>query len=177
MQTSLLRRAAACLALVAAMALAGCAGSPSASPSAASNDGSSDALTQMIDDGIAQAQSDFQKEVLTRAKETGTISEADWKEANNRYKACLSEQGIQAEIVYQGSKVQVQAVQSGKDTPESREASQKADLACYQKTSAFINEIYAYLNDDGSGNGMDGDTAQRAVLKCLIDRQASVPRR
>lgn len=171
MLTSALRRALAGLALVSVLALAGCSSTPPEPRPSNSGSNGSETLTQMIDTGLANAQSDFQEEVLTEAKKTGQISEADWKEANNRYKTCLTEQGFQVEIIYRGSTVQIQGEVDGKQTPADREARQKADLSCYQKTAAHINEIYAYLNDDGSGNGLDGDTVQRAVLACLIDRE------
>ncbi|MFB9748107.1 hypothetical protein [Leifsonia shinshuensis] len=126
-------------------------------------------LDSLISDGLRQAKSEFQKEVLTKARETGSISEADWKEANNRYKACLDEQGYAADLLYDGSKVLMAFDADSNESEAAKKTRQAADLACYQKTSAFINEVYAYLN--GGSDRPDADAVQRAVLACLIDRK------
>lgn len=111
--------------------------------------------------------------MLTQAKESGQISEADWKEANNRYKTCLSENGHKVELVYEGSRVLIMEEgspgMSAQDMQASGQERSKDDLECYGKTSAFINEVYTYLN--GGSDKPDGDTTQRAVLTCLIDRK------
>lgn len=172
MPKSFLRRGLVALAVVSGLALAGCA--PSATtqePVPPSTSSSSDALNQLIEDGLAEAGSDFQKEVLTKAKQSGEISEADWKEANNRYKSCMADQGYEVELVFQGSKVQtIRDAEEGEtgdaDNSVNRKR-QQVDIECYAKTSAFINEVYDYINGTGS---MDGDQIQRAVFKCLVDR-------
>jgi len=174
-------RSLATLAFAAAVLLTGCtAGSPSAAeppagPSAGSTDGgggagSSDMLDQMIADGLANAKSDFQREVLTQAQETGTISEADWKEAHSQEKKCLADQGYTVEMIYEGTKVLTQSEIDENESSADAEKRKQASMECYEKTSSFINEIYSYLNGDGEA-GMDGDTVQRAVLACLIERE------
>lgn len=167
-----LMRGLAAVAVVGGLAFAGCAPSDSSqeqpSPSTSS---SSDALSQMIEEGLAEAESDFQREVLTKAKRSGEVSEADWKEANNRYKTCLADQGYDVELIFQGSKVQTirdaEEGEAGDANNADTQKRQQVDIECYAKTSAFINEIYDYINGTG---GMDGDQVQRAVLQCLLDR-------
>lgn len=167
-----LMRGLIALTVVGGLALAGCAASTNdqeAPPPSSST--SSDALEQLIEDGLAEAESDFQKEVLTKAKQSGEISEADWKEANNRYKSCLADQGYEVELVFQGSKVQTirdaEEGETGDPNNPNTQKRQRIDIECYAKTSAFINEVYDYINGNG---GMDGDQMQRAVLQCLLDR-------
>lgn len=165
----------AALTLLGGLLLAGCSSSPGAEEaSTRTTPDDSDVLSEMIDRGLAESQSEFQTEVLTRAKSDGEISEADWKEANNRFKSCLSEQGYEVELLFQGSKVLTTAVvepddMGGRGDPDDPETKrqQEATGECYSKTSAHINEIYSYINGDG---GFDGDQMQRAVLECLIDR-------
>lgn len=165
-------------ALAAAMMLTGCApGTGNATdmtggaPNSAEGSVPSDTLEQMIADGLANAKSDFQREVLTKAKTTGEISEADWKEANNQNKECLAAKGFNVEILYEGTKVLVQHEINESETQAQAEEWNQATQTCYEKTSSFINEIYSYLAGDENGQGFDGDTAQRAVLACLIERK------
>lgn len=165
----------AALCVASALTLTGCTTTPvppSTEPSAVSPgaDGGTGALDKLIQDGLANAKSDFQKEVLKTAKDTGKISEADWKEANNRFKECLAAKGYQVELVFQGSKVLTQTVADDGDRSEAdKQADAEASQECYEKTSAFINEVYALLAGGGQDKP-DGDTTQRAVLACLIDR-------
>ncbi|MCX4471354.1 hypothetical protein OOK41_13725 [Micromonospora sp. NBC_01655] len=165
----------AALCVTSALALTGCSTAPetpAAEPSVAapSDGGGAGAVDKLIRDGLANAKSDFQKEVLTTAKDTGKISEADWKEANNRFKDCLAAKGYQIELIFQGSKVLTQTVAGSGDRSEAdKQADAKASQECYEKTSAFINEVYALLAGGGQEKP-DGDATQRAVLACLIDR-------
>ncbi len=164
------------LALAFAVILTGCAtadpdpGITGGAPAAES----SGTLDQLIADGLANAKSDFQRQVLEKAQETGQISEADWKEANNQHKECMAAKGYTIEIIYQGSRALVQGEADNTGSVDEQKAagerSQQANTECYEKTAAFINEIYAYLNGGQESGGMDGDTVQRAVLACLIDR-------
>lgn len=165
----------ATLALIGGLVVAGCAASPvqGGTPAQTTPD-ESDTLNEMIDRGLAESKSEFQTEVLTQAKSDGEISEANWKEANNLYKSCLSEQGYEVELIFQGSKVLTSGVADADDPGDpgnpddpATKQRQQVDVECYSKTSAHINEIYDYLNGNG---GMDGDQVQRAVLQCLLDR-------
>jgi hypothetical protein len=51
----------------------------------------------LIKEQLAQGGlSDFETEVLTRARERGTISQADYEAAHHRYKECMAQSGITA---------------------------------------------------------------------------------
>ncbi|MDJ1370252.1 hypothetical protein C7K25_02495 [Gulosibacter molinativorax] len=179
MKTHYRRRFATILALAGALLITGCA-STETDPAPASPDanvidgGNTSTLDLLISDGLANAQSDFQREVLQEARESGQISEDDWKEANNQYKACLVAKGYEVEVIYNGTDVLIQGEAETEGTVDEQKAAgelrQQADRECYEKTSAFINEIYSYLNGGQQAGGLDGDTVQRAVLACLIDR-------
>lgn len=145
--------------------LSGCAGD-----SEVRVDESENTLQALIDDGLANAKSDFQKEVLNKAQKSGEISEADWKEANEQYKSCLIDAGQDVELVYEGSQVLVKGEVNEGGEPGDDEAQQREheeDAECYEKTSMYINEIYAYLNDDGSEQ--NHEEVERAVYDCLIE--------
>lgn len=167
-----LRAAGAAALLALTLAFTGC--SPAAepnSPAPPTQTEKSDALTQLIEDGLAQAESEFQKEVLTKAKETGQISEADWKEANNRFKECMADLGRDVEIVYEGSRALVMEATDTLDKKEMENGAaqrQQDNAACHKKTSGFINEVYEYINGNSAGSA---DDMQRAVLNCLIERE------
>lgn len=127
----------------------------------------SDTLTQMIDEGLANAQSDFQRKVLEKAKKTGKISEADWKEANNQNKECMASLGYDIEITYEGSKVlMLMEAEGGEDDPANEKRRQDS-IECGDKTSAYINEIYSYL----VGDQPDGDEQLRAIFNCIIENE------
>lgn len=133
-------------------------------------DKSTNALQELIDDGLANAKSDFQKEVLNQAQKSGEISEADWKEANEQYKSCLIAAGQDVELVYEGAQVHVrgEAKEGGDPTDEkAQQQEREQDIECYEKTSMYINEIYAYLNGDGSEH--DSEEIERSVYDCLIE--------
>ncbi len=163
------------LAATLALTFTGCSSAPEldtpAPPTQTEQSGQSDALTQLIEDGLAQAESDFQVDVLTKAKETGQISEADWKEANNRFKECMADLGRDVEIVYEGSRALVmeEADTLNKDDMQGTSADRNQDtIQCQKKTNGFINEIYEYINGNSAGSA---DDVQRAVLTCLIERE------
>lgn len=165
----------ALLAATLALTFTGCSSTPEvktpAPPTQSEQSGQSDALTQLIEEGLAQAGSDFQVEVLTKAKETGQISEADWKEANNRFKECMADLGRDVEIVYEGSRALVmeEAGTLNEDDMEGSAADRNQDtVQCQKKTNGFINEIYEYINGNSAGSS---DDVQRAVLNCLIERE------
>lgn len=163
------------LAATLALTFTGCSSTPKADtpaqPSQTEQSGQSDALTQLIENGLAQAGSEFQIEVLTKAKESGQISEADWKEANNRFKECMADLGRDVEIVYEGSRALVmeEANTLNKNEMEGSAADRNQDtVQCQKKTNGFINEIYEYINGNSAGSA---DDVQRAVLSCLIERE------
>lgn len=145
--------------------LSGCA-----EDSEARVDESENTLQALIDDGLANAKSDFQKEVLSKAQESGEISEADWKEANEQYESCLIDAGQNVELVYEGSQVLVKGEVNEGGEPgddETRQREREENAKCYEKTSMYINEIYAYLNDGGTEQ--DHEEVERAVYECLIE--------
>lgn len=132
----------------------------------------SPSVDRLIEEGLANAKSDFQREVLTKVRDSGSLSEADWKEANTQRAQCLQDKGFAVEIIYDGADVLLQADVPAEDVgPSGAEDSglSSADQECYEKTSAFINEIYSSLN--GGAQSVDSDGVQRAVLQCLIDRE------
>lgn len=154
--------------LVSMLGVSGCAttGTSSETGTAAGTSGQV-TLEQIIADGLSDAKSDFQKEVLTKVQETGTISEADWKEANSMQAACMTEKGYPTEVIYEGTKV-ILKTEAAPGAGEAESEAERADtIECYDKTSAYINEAYAYIN--GGPNQVDPDAVQRAVLQCLID--------
>lgn len=150
--------------LTSAVFLGGCSAQPTAP-----NDNTSDALQEMIADGLANAPSDFQQEVLAEAQKSGEISEASWKEANEQYQSCLTDLGRNVELVYVGAQVQIRGeVEADEAIDEaSRQKEREEDTACYEKTSMYINEIYAYLHDDSAEE--ENDQLERAVYACLIE--------
>ncbi|PPG33176.1 hypothetical protein C5B97_00700 [Pseudoclavibacter sp. RFBB5] len=158
------------VALLAAVALTGCAQADT-SDEGMTQTGGSLTLEQLLDEGLANSKSDFQTEVLTAARESGEISEADWKEGNNLRLQCLQEKGFDAELLYEGAEVYLQTdADPGAASPDEGDSElQAADLDCYEKTSAFINEAYSLIN--GGQSSVDPDEMQRAVLQCLIDRE------
>lgn len=163
------------LAVTLALTFTGCSSAPETStpapPAQTETSGQSDALAQLIEEGLAQAESDFQREVLTEAKETGQISEADWKEANNRFKECMADLGRDVEIIYEGSRALVMEEADGPDKQamENNAAERNQEnMQCHKKTSGFINEVYEYINGNSGGSV---DDVQRAVLNCLIERE------
>lgn len=131
-------------------------------------------LESLIADGLREAGSDFQRELLEQVRKTGELSEADWKEANNRYVACMAEHGRTIELVYQGATVleREQADQGGLTDHEAAQDERiKTEQECMMKTKAFINEVYAYLHGETNpGNSVDGETVERKILACLIER-------
>lgn len=171
MRTNRTRTCAVVLGAVMAFALGGCA-SPAEPVSSSVAEGSV-TLEQIIDDGLAAAGSDFQTEVLTRAQETGAVSEEDWKEANNKFKDCMVDKGYEIELIYDGANVTTQTVadvgSGGEEQQADAEKRRADDQECYEKTSAFINEAYSLLN--GGSVSVSADEMQRAVLQCLIDRE------
>ena len=132
--------------------------------------GETDVLDMLIEDGLANAKSDFQREVIAEAKKSGVISEADWKEANNRYVECLTLKGHKVELIYEGTKVLTVEETSERESEQERQRRRRSDHECYEKTSAFINDIYTHLNG-GPGSEKSGDEVLRAVFACLIDRE------
>ncbi|UBH05876.1 hypothetical protein K8P10_001387 [Leucobacter sp. Psy1] len=149
-------------AVLTALLLAGCTSGSPEEPAPEEPE----TLAQMIEEGLANAQSDFQREVLEKAKETGEISEADWKEANNQKKECMAAMGYEMDVVYEGSKV---LWIMDLDEAEDEEAQKKRDrdtIDCSEKTSAYIDEIYSFLAGDQPG--ADGSDPLRAVFDCLV---------
>lgn len=133
-------------------------------------DVSTDTLKELIDDGLANAKSDFQKQVLKKVQEKGELGEADWKEANEQCKACLIAAGQSVELVYEGTQILIKGEVNEGSEPGNEEAQQREreqDTECYEKTSMYINEIYAYLNDEGSAQ--NHEEVERAVYDCLIE--------
>lgn len=164
---------AASLSLVLAAVLGGCSTNTSSSAEEDSTAQTSDSVSELIEDGLANAQSEFQREVLEKAQKSGTISEADWKEANNQFLDCMIDKGHDMELVYEGSQVMVRGEAGANEAPGGDEAEQTArqeDFSdCSAKTSDYINEIYSYLNSDGSTQ--DPEEIERAVYDCLIESE------
>lgn len=137
-------------------------------------DPASGTLEALIADGLREAGSDFQRELLQQVRDTGELSEADWKEANSRYVACMAEHGRTIELVYQGATV-LEREQADQGSLTNHEATQderiKTEQECMMKTKAFINEVYAYLHGEANpGDSADGETVERKILACLIER-------
>ncbi|WP_029088612.1 hypothetical protein [Brevibacterium album] len=142
---------------------------PAAPQEQPAGSGADDTLAQLIDKGLEQVQSDFQREVLQKAKETGEVSEADWKEANNRLAQCAKDGGLEIELMYQGAEVQYISPAGTDSTEETRAKENELILECEMKTNAFIKDAYAYLN--GSQGPGEDYALERAVLACLIDKE------
>jgi hypothetical protein len=72
----------------------GCSG-----PLAAGSDSKlATSFAALIDEQLANADlSEFEHEVLTRAQERGTISQADYEAAHDRYRECMARSGVIAE--------------------------------------------------------------------------------
>ncbi len=167
MPNYLVRGSTICAALLCSLFLIGCSTLP-AHPSGSTEDDSG-VLGKMLDDGLANAPSEFQQEVLMKFKKSGVLGESEWKEANNRRKNCFIEKGYAAEVVYVGSNAQMRVEVEGVETPAEQERRRQVDVDCYQQTSAYINEIYDYLN--GGSHRYEGDAVERAVFECLVKRE------
>lgn len=99
------------LALAVSLALTGCAGSPDTdgttgtAPSGNTNTNgggtnvADSPFTPVIQEYLDMATTDFEREALTRALETGKVSEADYKEAVNLFLQCMNGKGIKTEAV------------------------------------------------------------------------------
>ncbi|KAB1638839.1 hypothetical protein [Pseudoclavibacter terrae] len=167
------RRAAmlVCAGVAVTLGLLGCSGTDQGGVTGGEVAGSM--LGQIISDGLTNAKSETQREVLAKAQETGVISESDWKEANARYAECMNDKGYNAEIVYEGADAFLQteeAAGQGDDQGAAPDGAVQEDgHECYDKTSAFINEAYSLIN--GGQSAVSPEEMQRAVLQCLIDRE------
>ncbi len=131
-----------------------------------------DSLNKLIDSVRNDVKSDFQKKILDKAKQTGEITESDWKEANNKFVTCMAELGASVQLQFDGARVQyLRDAETGTKRDDEAAKQKRADqhLECYSKTSMGINEVYQYLNESSAST--DGDEIQRAVLKCLIERK------
>lgn len=141
----------------------GTQGSTTASGSAGSS-----SIDALIEEGLAADIDDVQRQILSTAQKTGEVSEADWKEANNRYVQCMSERGHSYQVSYQGTEV-VFTRESASGGNGQEDVAEKNDaLECGTLTNTYVNGLYQYLY--GSDPVQNSQDMERAVLACLIDK-------
>jgi len=112
---------------------------------------------------------DFEREVYTRAKETGQISQADYDEAYSRFTACMAEGG--EPITLQKLKNGVYRIKTTPlDPGESLEQAMDVVSACQKTTTGFIPELFQIqqVNPDLLGDSFE------AEYRCL-ERSGLIP--
>jgi hypothetical protein len=109
---------------------------------------------------------DFQRDILLRARQTGAVSEADWKEANNLTVACLQERGFPTEVSYEGAETIFQTFPDPQQTDEQR-AQMRAAITDCSKLSVQVNSLYRYIYGDPANQ--DPNHVPRAIYDCLIE--------
>ncbi|MDR3108054.1 MAG: hypothetical protein LBU05_07700 [Bifidobacteriaceae bacterium] len=162
--------------LLAGALTAGAAACSGSAPGAAAGSGgpaatgwNADAyLDGIANDGINDPNVDgTQKGILERFLQDRTISEANWKEANNRYVDCMAGKGYTVEVQYLGEKTQtIRDAETAADEAELQQ-DRTADLECGVKASLFVNQLYAELNRPGGP--MDPLASDRSIHQCYIE--------
>jgi len=109
--------------------------------------------------------------ILNQAKLTGAISEADWKEVNQRTAECLQEKsGYPTTVVYEGANAYLQQNQ-GTELPsgDTDRQIERDTIACVDQFSGAVNTVYRYLY--GGPMYRDPEFVPRAIYDCLKDKE------
>jgi hypothetical protein len=163
-----IRAAAAAGMLCLSLLSAGCSSGPS--PSGAGSPGPSldSAVVEVISDGLATNLDDFSAQVLRQALETGQISEADWKQVNTNWIACVRGLGAEATIFYEGTRTTYQvAPPKGIGLGESAgvEFSEAVRQTCDLPINLYVNGAYDLLYRESWKS--DPRQVDERVIACL----------
>ena len=106
--------------------------------------------------------------ILEQAKQTGAISEADWKEVNEQSVQCIREKtGYEdVSVIYHKAGTVIQ-ITMGADLPteEQNEQRVQAQIDCSREYAGAVNAVYLYLY--GGPMYRDQEFVPRAVYACL----------
>lgn len=96
----------------------------------------------LIEEQLANSElSDFETEVLTRARERGTISQADYETAHERYKECMAQSGVTADERRFPNGV-IHSTPGSPNAEFTVERLADIDFGCAVGTLAVIDELY-----------------------------------
>ncbi|MDR1449118.1 MAG: hypothetical protein LBI84_02745 [Propionibacteriaceae bacterium] len=161
--------------MAAVSALTGC--SQLSSPASVTESTADPIAVSHIDDILASADAsgmdDFQRAVIEQARETGKISEENWKQANYNMLECVSAAApdMVCQVTYDGARVDNEC-----HFPNSSEMTE-GDLKnwsliirdCQMRHAGDVNSLYAYLY--GGPEQRDPEYLPRQIWQCLLDRQ------
>ncbi|MDQ4501621.1 hypothetical protein [Sinomonas sp. ASV322] len=157
---------AAC-ALIATIALAGCAADQPHSEAGSKIAGS---FAELLDLKLAQPNlNDFEREVYRRAKEKGRIAQADYDEAYSRYSACMSERGEPVALKKLPNGLYYEKAAPLKPG-QSLEQAMDIVSACQKITTGYLPEMFAFQQ----GNPELLRDPDEAAYRCL-ERSGLVP--
>ena len=109
--------------------------------------------------------------VLEKAKRTGTVTEADWKELHELEGRCFQEKtGYPTTVIFDGIRAYLQSIRgTALPTEEEDEEARLASLECYEKYASAVDNVYGYLY--GGPMNRDVELAPRAIYACLKDEK------
>lgn len=137
MKTILLRAALAITCSAALTAAAGCTSTEQPGGKLAST------YVALIDEELASGTlTDFEKDVLTRAKERGAISQSDYEAAHTRYKECMASKGIIAQETRYPNGI-IHSTPPGPDDSFTVDDLAEANFLCGVGTTAAIDQLYS----------------------------------
>lgn len=152
------------LALIVGLTLAGCSSpdEPDAPQSTQQTNGSNadNPYAPVIEEYLAQATNDFEREALERALESGSVSEADYQEAVNGLLQCLDGKGFTTEAVPDPTTGVVQYMTEGSTEGDGFEA---AFEECSLGTTYLVGSLY----DQMATNPNNQDFIELTV-QCLV---------
>ncbi|MBO1740408.1 hypothetical protein [Leifsonia sp. TF02-11] len=85
---------------------------------------------------------DFETDVLTRARERGSISQSDYEAAHTRYKECMASKGIVAQERRYPNGI-IHSTPPGPDDSFTIDDLAEANFACGVGTTAAIDQLYS----------------------------------
>jgi hypothetical protein len=115
-----------------------------------------------------------QRQILDQAKTTGSISEGDWKAANDKVVQCAFEKGVVVQAIYEGTRVSFgcdgdcdQGVRLDDPSDIEQQIQHETEVLkeCTQYSVA-VNSVYDYIY--GQGRMEDPETDMRQVFNCMI---------
>lgn len=156
------------------VALSGCSndgsdnngtGTDSSSQDGGSGEVLAGSLTELFEQYLSKENlSDFEREVLERAVETGSISQADYDEAVNRYLKCTSDLGYDETATKLASGLyQITPPIFDTDAEADKYSEQSAD--CAEGTTMVIESLF---NQQQNNPDLLADPRQTAV-QCLLE--------
>ncbi len=86
--------------------------------------------------------SEFETELLKRAKDRGTISQSDYEAAHDRYRECMARRGITAEERRYPNGI-IHSTPPGPDDASTIDDLADADFICAVGTIAAIDQLYS----------------------------------